>query len=311
MIRRPPRSTLFPYTTLFRSRLPPDGDHAPRATDLSDDDRRPPAGRRLLARQGHRAPVRAHRPAAAARGRRYQHAGRGRLPQPRDRLDQEALPGPRAQGHDGALGYGAHDAGEDHRRRQRARARPRSLGGPLARHRQHRSEARPPAPRRADGRPRPRRAPPPVRRQARDRRDREGRARRRRAGLARGDRHVGRDPRARHPALEGLRPLNRVGRVLDAIKFEHTVFALPFAYIAMVLAADGWPGGWTVGWATAAMVGARTCAMATNRVVDRVIDARHPRTAERHLPTGTLRGGAPRLLAAAGAALRVVSATAS
>ena len=96
--------------------------------------------------------------------------------------------------------------------------------------------------------------------------------------------------------------------MLDAIKFEHTVFALPFAYIAMVLAAGGWPGGWTVGWATAAMVGARTCAMATNRVVDRVIDARNPRTAERHLPTGTLRVGELRLLAVAGAALMLVAA---
>ena len=74
--------------------------------------------------------------------------------------------------------------------------------------------------------------------------------------------------------------------MLDAIKFEHTVFALPFAYIAMVLAAGGWPGWWTVGWVTAAMAGARTCAMATNRVVDRGIDARNPRTAGRHLPTG-------------------------
>jgi 4-hydroxybenzoate polyprenyltransferase len=96
--------------------------------------------------------------------------------------------------------------------------------------------------------------------------------------------------------------------MVDAIKFEHTVFALPFAYIAMALAAGGWPGGWTVGWATAAMVGARTCAMATNRVVDRVIDARNPRTAERHLPTGTLSVGELRLLAAAGAALMLVAA---
>jgi 4-hydroxybenzoate polyprenyltransferase len=96
--------------------------------------------------------------------------------------------------------------------------------------------------------------------------------------------------------------------VLDAIKFEHTVFALPFAYIAMVLAAGGWPGAWTVGWATAAMVGARTCAMATNRVVDRFIDARNPRTAQRHLPTGSLRVGELRLLAAAGAALMLVAA---
>ena len=96
--------------------------------------------------------------------------------------------------------------------------------------------------------------------------------------------------------------------MLDAIKFEHTVFALPFAYIAMVLAAGGWPGGWTVGWATAAMVGARTCAMATNRVVDRHIDLRNPRTATRHLPTGALRVGELKLLAAVGAALLLVAA---
>ena len=96
--------------------------------------------------------------------------------------------------------------------------------------------------------------------------------------------------------------------MLDAIKFEHTVFALPFAYIAMVLAAGGWPGWWTVGWVTAAMAGARTCAMATNRVVDRVIDARNPRTAGRHLPTGSLRVAELRGLAAAGAALLVVAA---
>jgi 4-hydroxybenzoate polyprenyltransferase len=96
--------------------------------------------------------------------------------------------------------------------------------------------------------------------------------------------------------------------VLDAIKFEHTIFALPFAYIAMVLAAGGWPGAWTVGWATAAMVGARTCAMATNRVADRFIDARNPRTAQRHLPAGTLRAGELRAVATAGAALMLVAA---
>ncbi|HXD95142.1 MAG TPA: UbiA-like polyprenyltransferase [Candidatus Acidoferrum sp.] len=96
--------------------------------------------------------------------------------------------------------------------------------------------------------------------------------------------------------------------MLDAIKFEHTVFALPFAYIAMLLAAGGWPGTWTVGWVTAAMVGARTCAMATNRVVDRWIDARNPRTAGRHLPRRVLGVWELRLLAAAGAALMLVAA---
>ncbi len=96
--------------------------------------------------------------------------------------------------------------------------------------------------------------------------------------------------------------------MLEAIKFEHTVFALPFAYIAMVLAARGWPGWWTVLWVTAAMVGARTCAMAANRVVDRWIDAKNPRTAARHLPRGVLGALEVKLLAAAGAALMFVAA---
>ncbi|MBI3625237.1 MAG: UbiA family prenyltransferase [Candidatus Rokubacteria bacterium] len=76
---------------------------------------------------------------------------------------------------------------------------------------------------------------------------------------------------------------------LDAIKFEHTVFALPFAYVAMVLAAGGWPGWRVVIWVTLAMVGGRTLAMSTNRLVDRAIDARNPRTAGRHLPRGLLK----------------------
>jgi 4-hydroxybenzoate polyprenyltransferase len=86
------------------------------------------------------------------------------------------------------------------------------------------------------------------------------------------------------------------------------VFALPFAYIAMALAAGGWPGWWTVGWVTAAMVGGRTCAMAANRVVDRALDAANPRTAGRHLPRGLLRVATLSWLAAAGAALMFVAA---
>jgi 4-hydroxybenzoate polyprenyltransferase len=100
----------------------------------------------------------------------------------------------------------------------------------------------------------------------------------------------------------------RVRHLLDAIKFEHTVFALPFAYIAMVLAANGWPGWRAVLWVTVAMVGARTCAMATNRVVDRWIDAANPRTAMRHLPRGVLSVGELRTLAIGGAALMFVAA---
>jgi 4-hydroxybenzoate polyprenyltransferase len=80
-----------------------------------------------------------------------------------------------------------------------------------------------------------------------------------------------------------------VRHFLDAIKFEHTVFALPFAYVAMVLAANGWPGWHTVIWVTLAMAGARTLAMSVNRLADRFIDAANPRTAKRHLPTGLLK----------------------
>src|SRR5688500_18510048 len=76
----------------------------------------------------------------------------------------------------------------------------------------------------------------------------------------------------------------------------------------MLLAAGGWPGGWTIGWVTAAMVGARTCAMAANRVVDRWIDARNPRTAGRHLPRGTLGASELRALAAGGAVLMFAAA---
>jgi 4-hydroxybenzoate polyprenyltransferase len=126
--------------------------------------------------------------------------------------------------------------------------------------------------------------------------------------VARRDPDDGHSAGAGLPALEGLRLLSTVGQLLEAIKFEHTIFALPFAYIAMVLAAGGWPGGWTVLWVTAAMVGARTCAMATNRVVDRWIDADNPRTQARHLPRGRLAVRDVRRLAVAGGALMLVAA---
>ncbi|WP_376790179.1 UbiA-like polyprenyltransferase [Thermoflexus sp.] len=76
---------------------------------------------------------------------------------------------------------------------------------------------------------------------------------------------------------------------LEAIKFEHTVFALPFAYIGMLLAADGWPRWHQIFWITVAMAAARTLAMSMNRLADREYDARNPRTANRPLPRGLLR----------------------
>jgi len=108
--------------------------------------------------------------------------------------------------------------------------------------------------------------------------------------------------------VEGLRLLTKLQHFLHAIKFEHTIFALPFAYVAMVLAARGWPGWRVLIWVTLAMVGGRTLAMSVNRLVDRGIDARNPRTAERHLPRGLVRPWEMGLLAAGGGALLLVSA---
>ena len=76
--------------------------------------------------------------------------------------------------------------------------------------------------------------------------------------------------------------------LLDAIRFEHSIFALPFAYVGMVLAAGGMPQWWQVFWITLAMVFARTTAMAANRLIDRDHDRANPRTAGRALPTGRL-----------------------
>ncbi len=74
--------------------------------------------------------------------------------------------------------------------------------------------------------------------------------------------------------------------VLRMIKFGHTLFALPFALLGMMLAAEGWPEWRTVAWIVLAMVGARSAAMGFNRLADRKIDAANPRTADRELPAG-------------------------
>ena len=73
------------------------------------------------------------------------------------------------------------------------------------------------------------------------------------------------------------------------VKVEHTVFALPFAYIGAFLALDEVPSAHDLLWITVAMVGARSLAMALNRLIDAGIDARNPRTAARELPRGALR----------------------
>jgi 4-hydroxybenzoate polyprenyltransferase len=75
---------------------------------------------------------------------------------------------------------------------------------------------------------------------------------------------------------------------LEMIKFEHTLFALPFAFLGAVMAAKGLPSWHQILWITLAMVGARSTAMTFNRIVDRDIDASNPRTANRELPSGKL-----------------------
>src|SRR5215468_3088583 len=95
-----------------------------------------------------------------------------------------------------------------------------------------------------------------------------------------------------------LRPLRTLKTVLEMIKLEHTVFALPFAFLGMVLAARGWPAWGKVLWIVVAMVGARSAAMGWNRLIDRRIDAANPRTANRALPAGLVSPGAVSLFVA-------------
>src|SRR5204862_6532676 len=77
-------------------------------------------------------------------------------------------------------------------------------------------------------------------------------------------------------------------RLARLVKIEHTVFALPFAYVGAFLAVGGAPSAHDLLWITLAMVGARSLAMALNRLIDVHIDARNPRTATREIPSGQL-----------------------
>ena len=82
--------------------------------------------------------------------------------------------------------------------------------------------------------------------------------------------------------------LRRISTTLDMIKVQHSVFALPWAFLGALYAADGLPAWSTLGWILLAMVSARSAAMAFNRVVDRRYDAENPRTSKRALPAGLL-----------------------
>jgi 4-hydroxybenzoate polyprenyltransferase len=97
------------------------------------------------------------------------------------------------------------------------------------------------------------------------------------------------------------------GRFARLVKIEHTLFALPFAYVGAFLAVNGAPSAHDLVWITVAMVGARSLAMALNRLIDAGIDARNPRTARRELPSGQLRPWHVAVFCAASLALFLVA----
>jgi len=82
--------------------------------------------------------------------------------------------------------------------------------------------------------------------------------------------------------------LRSIGTTLEMIKWEHSIFALPFALTAAVLAANGWPRPMQLVWIVVCMISARSAAMAFNRWADAALDAANPRTAMRAIPAGTL-----------------------
>lgn len=109
--------------------------------------------------------------------------------------------------------------------------------------------------------------------------------------------------------------LARVRLTLEMIKFEHSVFALPFALTGMLLAAreDAFHTeklGWKLFWIIVAMVGARSSAMTFNRILDADLDAKNPRTANRHLPAGLLSKGFSWCFLAASAVVFLTAAAA-
>jgi len=84
--------------------------------------------------------------------------------------------------------------------------------------------------------------------------------------------------------------MKKLATFLDMIRFEHTIFALPFAYVGMVLAWGSWQNAnwWDFLWISVAMAAARTAAMAFNRYIDRTIDIGNPRTANRPIQSGSI-----------------------
>ena len=108
------------------------------------------------------------------------------------------------------------------------------------------------------------------------------------------------------PPVTGF--VGRLRTTLEMIKFEHSIFALPFALTGAVMALHGWPSWQQIFWIVVAMVGARSAAMTFNRIVDARIDARNPRTCMRALPARHLSLGFAAGFTALSAALLVFAA---
>jgi 4-hydroxybenzoate polyprenyltransferase len=114
----------------------------------------------------------------------------------------------------------------------------------------------------------------------------------------------------RATGVGAVRATAKAASLLRLVKFEHTVFALPFALIAALVCAGGLPNAWQLLFIVLACVSARTAAMACNRIVDRQLDARNVRTRERELPTGKVALWEAQALLIAAAAVFVLSALA-
>jgi len=93
---------------------------------------------------------------------------------------------------------------------------------------------------------------------------------------------------ARSITIDGMPVLHSLRVTLEMIKWEHSIFALPFALCGAMLAANGFPALHQLVWIIVAMVAARSAAMAFNRLADETIDAANPRTRTRALPAGHL-----------------------
>src|SRR6476619_4132039 len=110
-----------------------------------------------------------------------------------------------------------------------------------------------------------------------------------------------------HPAVSTV--IRNTRLTFEMIKIEHTLFALPFAFLGAVLAANGLPTMRQVFWITIAMIGARSTAMAFNRIADRDYDAQNPRTQTRAIPAGLLSVSFVWLFTLVSAALFLVAAS--